>query len=237
MISLNVVDIIIILLILLSGIVGFKRGVLKEVVMLVGTIIIYVIAFSLKNPLGLILCKIFPFFNLDGLISLNILIYQLIAFIFIAGFLFSIYSIILKLTGILQKLVDLTIILTLPSKFLGLVFGLIEGYIVMFIILVTLSIPFRDVDMFVNSSVSNTIINKSPILTKTMGGVGDAIFDIYDLTEKVSNKSDENLNEINLDIVKVELDYKIISKEDLLEIIDMKKLDDIPNIEDYVKNY
>lgn len=233
----NVVDIIIILLILLSGIVGFKRGVLKEVVMLAGTIIIYVIAFTLKNPLGLILCKIFPFFDLDGLISLNILIYQLIAFVFIAGFLFSIYSIILKLTGILQKIVDLTIILTLPSKFLGLVFGLIEGYIVMFIILVTLSIPFREVDLFVNSSLSNTIINKSPILTKTMGGVGDAIFDIYDLTEKVSKKSDENLDEINSDIIKVELDYKIISKEDLLEIIDMKKLDDIPNIEDYVKNY
>lgn len=237
MISLNVVDIIIILLILLSGVVGFKRGVLKEVVMLAGTIIIYIIAFSLKNPLGLILCKIFPFFNLDGLISLNILIYQLIAFVFIAGFLFSIYSIVLKLTGILQKIVDLTIILTLPSKLLGLVFGLIEGYIVMFIILVTLSIPFRNVDMFLNSSLSNKIINNSPILTKTMGGVGDAIFDIYDLTEKVSKKSDENLNEINLEIIKVELDYKIISEDDLLEIIDMKKLDDIENVEDYVKNY
>ena len=107
----NIIDVVIFLLIILSFINGYKRGVLKEVVMLCGTIVIYIVSFLLKDKLGLILCKILPFFNLDGLVSLNILIYQLIAFFLIASFLFSIFGIVLKVTGVLQKLVNMLYIL------------------------------------------------------------------------------------------------------------------------------
>ena len=134
----NILDIIIILLLLASAITGFKRGVIKELVMLVGIVIVYIIAFSLKGILGLLLCKICPFFSFDGLPSLNIIMYQLIAFIIIASVLFGIYHFILKLTGIIQKVIDLSIILTLPSKILGLAVGFIEGYIILFMILLVL---------------------------------------------------------------------------------------------------
>lgn len=217
----NIIDIVIILLLGLSFVTGFKRGVLKEIVMLFGTIIIYVISFNLKDPLGLFLCKICPFFKLDGLISLNILIYQLIAFVAIAGILFSIYSIVLKFTGILQKAVDLTIILTLPSKILGGIAGIIEGYIVLFIILLVLSIPFKDNLLFIDSTLNNKILTSS-ILSNTIGDLDDMIIDIY----KLSNSKESNKIKNNK-IMKMYVEYKIVSEDDINDISNTGKLDNI----------
>lgn len=217
----NIIDIVIILLLGLSFVTGFKRGVLKEVVMLFGTIIIYVISFNLKDLLGLFLCKICPFFKLDGLISLNILIYQLIAFVAIAGILFSIYSIVLKFTGILQKAVDLTIILTLPSKILGGIAGIIEGYIVLFIILLVLSIPFKDNLLFIDSTLNNKILTSS-ILSNTIGDLDDMIIDIY----KLSNSKESNKIKNNK-IMKMYVEYKIVSEDDINDISNTGKLDNI----------
>ena len=67
----NIIDVVIVLLIILSFINGYKRGVLKEVVMLCGTIVIYIVSFLLKDKLGFILCKILPFFNLENQLLLN----------------------------------------------------------------------------------------------------------------------------------------------------------------------
>ncbi len=216
----NIIDIIIILLLGLSFINGYKRGILKEGVMLFGTIIIYVISFLLKDKLGILLCRILPFFNFNGLVSLNILIYQLVAFVIIASILFAIFGIVLKFTGILQKLVDVTIILTIPSKILGGILGLIEGYITIFIILVVLSVPLKNIDIYKNSYLTNKILTSSKILSMSFGNVDDLIIDIYDLkTDKIYDK-----NKINLKILDMYKKYNIISNEDLDYIISLGKL-------------
>ena len=83
-------------MILMTGLVGWKRGVLKEAVFLIGTILILIIAFNMKNVVGDVLCKYLPFFtfsgNLEGVITLNIFIYQAIAFAFIVAVLYAIFS-------------------------------------------------------------------------------------------------------------------------------------------------
>ena len=221
----NIIDVVIFLLIILSFINGYKRGVLKEVVMLCGTIVIYIVSFLLKDKLGLILCKILPFFNLDGLVSLNILIYQLIAFFLIASFLFSIFGIVLKVTGVLQKLVNMTIILTIPSKILGGILGLIEGYIVIFALLIILSVPFKNIDIFKNSNLNNKIITSSPILSSTLGNLDDLIIDIYDI--KIDK--DQDNDKMNDKILDMYIDYNVISREDLDSIIKSEKLDKAKN--------
>ena len=221
----NIIDVVIFLLIILSFINGYKRGVLKEVVMLCGTIVIYIVSFLLKDKLGLILCKILPFFNLDGLVSLNILIYQLIAFFLIASFLFSIFGIVLKFTGVLQKLVNMTIILTIPSKILGGILGLVEGYIVIFALLIILSVPFKNIDIFKNSNLNNKIITSSPILSSTLGNLDDLIIDIYDI--KIDK--DQDKDKINDKILDMYIDYNVISREDLDSIIKSGKLDKAKN--------
>ena len=230
----NIFSVIVILLIISSGVMGLKKGFLKESVVFIGTILVYIISFLLKDKIGLVLCKWFPFFSFDGLQTLNILVYQLIAFIFIATILFSIATIIFKLTGIIQKLVDITIILTLPSKILGFIFGILEGYIVMFLILIILAIPLRNVELFKESTVV-TMYN-SPILSKTLGGVPKTIEDILDVTTEIQ-KTDYNKNKVALDIMKIELDHNIISKEDTLDLIERGKLDKVQGIKSFVKNY
>ena len=233
----NVFDIIIILLIILSGIAGFKEGVIKSLVKFVGTILVYFIAFMLKDDVGMVLCKIFPFFEFDGLVTLNILIYQLIAFVLIASILFSIYNLVMKLTGVLQKLIDISIILTIPSKVLGFIVGLLEGYIIMFIVAVVLSIPLKDAEIFQEAKLTNKIINESPVLTESLGGIIDSLSNVFVITSKIENNGIDKNNQINLDIMETFLKYDVISKEDALKLIETKKLDSVTGIKSLVENY
>ena len=46
----NIIDVAFILIILMSGIIGLKRGVIKESVSFLGLFIVVVLAFILKNP-------------------------------------------------------------------------------------------------------------------------------------------------------------------------------------------
>lgn len=232
----NIFDIVIILLILLSGVTGLKQGLLKSGINLIGTILIYIIAFKMKDSIGLFLCKVCPFFKFNGYITLNILVYQLIAFVLIASILFSIFAIVLKLTGIVQKLVDLTVILTIPSKIGGFIIGLLEGYVVMFIIILILSVPLRNVELFSKSTLVDKMINNTPILSSTLDGVGDVIFNVFHVTSEVKEGENEN-TKVNIDIMKTYLDYKIISKEDAIDLVDMGKLNSINGMRTFVDNY
>ena len=63
----NIVDIIIIVSIVLGVLIGFVRGFFKETVIFIGTILVVVLAFVLKNPLSLILYKNLPFFKFKGI--------------------------------------------------------------------------------------------------------------------------------------------------------------------------
>ena len=232
----NIFDIVIILLILLSGVTGLKQGLLKSGINLIGTVLIYIIAFKMKNGIGLFLCKVCPFFKFDGYITLNILIYQLIAFVLIASVLFSIFALILKLTGIVQKLIDLTVILDIPSKIGGFIVGLLEGYVVMFIIILILSVPLRNVEMFSKSKLVNKMLNDTPILSSTLDGVDDAIFNVFNITSVVGEGEDK-ITKVNLDIMKTYLDCKVITKDDAIKIIDTGKLNSINGIKEFVNKY
>ena len=116
---LNIFDVGIILVLIMFVIVGFKRGVIKECVSLVGIIIIFVLSFALKGVVGNFLCQYLPFFSfkgsIEGLVVINILFYQIIAFLIVFCLLLSVYSIVLFISKVIQKVVNLTIILIIPS--------------------------------------------------------------------------------------------------------------------------
>ena len=233
----NIFDIAIILLIILSAIIGFKQGALKTSVNFIGTIIVYIIAFCLKDKLGILLCRICPFFNFNGYVTINILLYQLIAFVLIAAILFTIFNLVMKLTGVVQKLIDMTVILTIPSKILGFIFGLIEGYIVMFLIIAVLSIPFRNFDQYTNSKVVDNMLNNTPILSKSLSGVVDSLTSIFTITSNIDNNTTNQTDQVNLDIMKTYLDNHIISKDDALELVSMDKFTTVPGIKNFISSY
>ncbi len=236
----NIFDVAIILIILLFGIIGFKRGVIKETVSLVGLVLVFIIAFLLKGYIGNFLCKYLPFFNfggnLDGIVTLNILMYQLIGFFLLFSLLFTIYTIILKISGVIQKIVNITVVLLLPSKIGGALIALVEGYIIIFVLLLTLYIPFSGNDQFNNSGVVNGIIYNTPILSSSSYNITKSIDEIYALGTKIENKK-INKNEANLESLDIMLKHKIVSKKTVKQLIILDKLKSVNNTNKVLKKY
>lgn len=207
----NVIDVVIILIILCSGVVGFKRGVFKELVMTVGLLLVYIFSFKLKNPLANFLSLNLPFFNFGGATALNIILYQTIAFLIVFAILMIIFRVVLAVTGGFEKFLKFTIILGIPSKILGFIVGLIEGYIIMFIFLFFISQPFFKIDIVVESKLREPILNSSPILSNIAGETNRAIGDIYKLSKDYYDN--QNVEYFNKETVRILLDYDVVSNE------------------------
>ncbi len=233
------VDAIIILMIGMFTVVGFKKGVIQQVVMFVGTILVYILAFFLKNPVADILFRFCPFFRfwgkLEGLVVLNVIIYQLIAFVLVAGILFTIFGVILKITGILQKAVDLTLVLTLPSKLLGGLIGFLEGYIIVFIILTVFMVALKPLGIY-DSFIAQNIIHNSPILSNSFSGIHDAIDDIFTLVGDSSDKRVSS-NQMNNETMDTLLKYKVINVKSCDILLDNGKIDSIEGIDKTIDKY
>lgn len=236
----NILDIIIVLILIMCAIVGFKRGAIKEIVSLVGIILVFVISFSLKGVLGNLLCKFLPFFDfagsIEGLTVLNILLYQLIAFLIIYSLLYSVYMIVVKLSGVVQKLVHMTVVLWLPSKVIGAIVAALTGYIVTFAILLVLLIPLKNSSLFAESSIANYIIYESPVLSSSAEGISSSINEVYQLGEDVSHKR-ISVNEANLETMDILLKYDIVSPEVARDLVRLDKLDDISGIDKVIRRY
>ena len=231
----NIFSVIIILLILLCGVLGSKRGILKELVIIVGTIVVFAIAFFLKDFVADFFCTYLPFFNfripLGNLISLNIIFYQLIAFLLIVIVLRLILQILIDVTGIFSKIINATIILALPNKLLGFIVGLLEGYILMFIILNVIAIPLSGSELFMSSGVRSYIVNDTPVLKDCLGGLNYAIDDVLSL----SSEDDRNTNDLK--VIDIMLKYKTVSVEFMDNVKETGKLDDISGLDSVIDKY
>lgn len=218
----NIVDIIIIIFILLFGISGAKKGFFKETVLCLGTIIVFVLAYKLKDPLGNFLLLRLPMFDFPnlfkGVIVLNILVYQLLAFVLILSLLLIILSIILSVTGLFEKLLKFTIVLGIPSKILGFIVGLVEGYVIAFVVLFFLTQPAFSFNSFMNSKYANTIVTSSPVLTNITQNTVDVMQDVY----KLKDETDVNL--VNSKVLDVMLDKKVVSYDTAKELQEDKKI-------------
>ena len=231
----NIFSVIIILLILLCGILGSKRGILKELVIIVGTIVVFILAFFLKDFLAGFFCTYLPFFNLriplGNLVSLNIIFYQLIAFLILVIVFRLILQILVDVTGIFSKIINATIILALPNKLLGFIVGLLEGYILIFIILNVVALPMSGSNLFMESKVRQFIVNDTPILKDTMGGLNYVIEE----TLSLSSKDDRNANDLK--VIDIMLKYKVISTDFMDDVKSTGKLDSIEGIDSVIDKY
>lgn len=236
------IDIVILLLLVMFGVVGWKQGVIKEAVQLIGMIIILVIAFMFKGELGNIFCKWLPFFNfngspLEGMTTLNILLYQVLGFVIIFTVLYAIYTIILKLSGVFQKILDWTIILLIPSKIGGLIIGLLEGYILLFVLLLIITgLPANYTSNFTNSNLVQTIVYKTPILSSASKDVTNSMKDIYVLVDEVAQKK-ITTNEANLKTVDIMLKYDLVTPKTVEQLVILDKLKGVKGIDAVIAKY
>lgn len=221
----NVVDVIIIALLILGGVAGFKAGVIKKLTDFIGMFVVIILAFYLKNYISVIMYENLPFFNFFGLINgidaLNILLYEVIAFLVIFIALLFVLKVVLMLTGLVEKILKATVILSIPSKLLGIVVGVIEMYVYLFLILVIASLPIFDSSFLKDSKMNNFILNNTPVLSGVSEEIIDIYGDVYNIIENRKNKTNEQLNE---EILKVLIDKKVVTKESAKKLVDKNKI-------------
>ena len=221
----NVVDVIIIALLILGGVAGFKAGVIKKLTDFIGMFVVIILAFYLKNYISVIMYENLPFFNFFGLINgidtLNILLYEVIAFLVIFIALLFVLKVVLMLTGLVEKILKATVILSIPSKLLGIVVGVIEMYVYLFLILVIVSLPIFDSSFLKDSKMNNFILNNTPVLSDVSEEIIDIYGDVYNIIDNRKNKTNEQLNE---EILKVLIDKKVVTKESAKKLVDRNKI-------------
>lgn len=222
-----ILDIILILIILSSAFLGYKRGFTKELVSFLGFFVILVLAFLLKNPLSMLMYEHLPFFKFSWLVkgatSLNIFLYELISFFIVLSLLMIIFRILLFATSVFEKLLKMTVILGIPSKILGFVIGALEGLVWSFIIVYVVNLPFFNVPFIRDSKISDSLLNNTPILTTLTKETVKACDEI-DLLIDEYNLKDQDIEEFDYKTIDVMLEYKIVKVESIEKLVEKDKL-------------
>ena len=234
--NLNIVDVIIILIILLGGLVGFKEGAIKKLTSIVGLVVVVILSFMLKNYLSVFFYENLPFFNLWGLFKgiqvLNILFYELLAFAIISSILTVIYRVLLGITGIVENVLKATVILSIPSKILGFFIGLFEYYIWVYLFLFILTLPVFNIKDIYESKMATFMITKTPILSKYTGKTLDIYNDLYSIIDNRESKTNEQVNEEAMELM---LKHDIITPESAQKLVERNKV--IVNDDSFIDKY
>ncbi len=239
----NIIDVIVILFILLCIVSGLKRGVIKETVNVVGNLFILVLSFSLMGSVAKILYGFMPFFNFGllgiSLSTLNLLVYQIIAFVIIYLILSFIFRLVLSVTKVIDKLVNSLLIFHTASSILGGIVGFIGGFLISFVILIIISVPLADNIHFHESKAADLVLNHTPILTGLTKNLNSATSDIYTLTRRINKDKHklENSNLYNLEVLAIMLKYEIVSVETIDQLVEQGKLSDMKNINSILNQY
>ncbi len=223
--SISIVDAFIVMFIILGGIVGFKQGAIKTGTRYIGTLAIVIISFILKDPLTVFLYEKLPFFNffgfIEGIDSINILLYQLIAFLLIFITLTFILRVLLVVTGLIEQLLKMTIFLSIPSKILGIFVGALEYYTYIFIVLYILNMPFLNLGFINESKLGSSVLNNTPILSNNIKDTTLVYKDVWNILKNKKNKSD---SEINTLVLATLLDNNLISIESAKDLVERNKI-------------
>jgi colicin V production protein len=205
----NLVDIFFLLIILVCGLIGLKRGFFKELVLTVGYIILLIVSYKLITPTANLIISLVKVGNNP----INLLIYQIIAFLVVFIILSIIFQLIVFLTNALEKLLNITIVLGIFSKILGFILGLVKGVIVAYLLSLLFTLPmFNNIPMFRNSTVRTELLTKMPNIK------------LNQIVNEIS-KLDINSNDFNKQVLQILIKYNILTKEKVIDMVKSGQLD------------
>ena len=219
----------ILILLAFGALLGFKRGFTRELVSFLGIFVILILSFILKNPISVFLYNNLPFFNFGGIFKdvtvLNILVYEVLAFIIVFFVLVIIFRVLLVITSIFEKILNATIILGIPSKILGAILGLVQYLVYIFFILYILRLPTFNFELVHDSKVASTILDKTPILSKVCDETLDVFNEIMALKDEYENTT--NVDEFNQKALNIMIEKGVISKENAKSLIEKGKIKNV----------
>ncbi|MEG0995239.1 MAG: CvpA family protein, partial [Bacilli bacterium] len=172
--------------------------------------------------------------NFEGISVLNILLYQAISFIILVSLFLIILGIIIKISSLIETVLKFTIILGIPSKILGFIVGLIEGFIVTYMVLFFIKQPLFNSEQINKSKFMTPILTSTPVLSNIASNMNDTFKDIYLLKDKFKN---EDKNTFNLEALDVMLKYDIVKPSSIDLLVKNDKLKDVKNIDSILSKY
>ena len=231
-------DIFIIVFIVLGGFIGFRRGVIKEFVCAIGFFLITVLSFFLKNPLSIVFYENLPFFKFGGIFKgvtvLNIALYELIAFLIVFLILMLLWKLVVFASSIIQKIINLTIILGPPSKILGFLIGIIEFYIISFIVIYILTLPIFSVSVICESHNAQFILNDTLFISNSVKSNVGFLDEFLDLKEKYEKT--DSANKFNYETLDLFMKYDIVDVKSVKKLKEKNKIS-IDGINDLIEKY
>ena len=232
----NIVDYIIIIILVLCAFKGFKQGMLPSIVNFVGTFLVFVIAFYVKQPISTLMYENLPFLDFagifKGIIGVNILFYEVIAYGLTIVLLAIIFGIVKRISLVFNKILNATIVLTLPNKIIGTIIGIFEGVLFSFILLCIASNVNTTVKYVNESKYSSIILNNIPILNSVTSSLTDSSKEIYDTI--INNENDKN--KANLETIDILMKHNILSYESATKLVNDKKLN-IDGVNQVIEKY
>jgi len=231
----NIVDIIILVFFVISVYSGFRKGVVNSIVTLVGTIAVFILSFYLKTPVSIFMYEHLPFFSLNGIFEnitvINILIYEGISFLLTFLVLSILVKILARVTGLIDKVLGKLVLLGLPSKILGGVVGLLQGYLLIFLVLFAISSFTKPSNYIEKSKVSYFILTKTPVLSSIVDDTVASVKEVYDIC--LRNKDADKANLESLDVL---MKYEVLSYESANNLLESGKLK-FDNAESVIEKY
>ena len=220
----NFIDVLILVILLLMAFQGWRRGVISSSVSFIGTILVIILAFYLKNPLSALMYQHIPFFNLGGRFTgiavFNILVFEGIAFIIMIAILGLILRFVIRLTRIVDTLIKLTVILALPSKIMGAIVGLLHGYVLAFVVIFILATASNVTTQIDESEYARVLLENTPILSNIVEDKYQSVQEIFQIVTDTNGPNDE----ANLRSLEVLLRRGILSADSAQRLVDNNKL-------------
>lgn len=235
----NIVDLIILIIILFFAVIGFKRGFTKSLISALGFVVIVILAFFLKNPLSVVLYENLPFFKFGGILKgvtvLNIALYELLAFVIVLAILGVALKVLMVASSIFEKLLNMTIILGIPSKIMGAIVGALEGFIIVFISLYVVSLPIFNFTVVNDSKWQKPILTSTPILSKFSDKTMSVVEEFSSIKEKYEDNN-KNAEAFNKEVLDLFLKYDVVKVSSIDKLVEKDKLQ-INNIEEILMKY
>lgn len=223
----NIMSVVIILIVLFYVVLGFKRGVIKTGVSLIGSVAILVVSYVLKDIVANFLMDKLPFFNFggifEGITSINILMYEMISFIVVFVILYCVLNILLTLSGLIEKILKFTIVLAIPSKILGALLGLVEGVIVAFLVAFVFLHLAPTEKYVMDSKLAIVVLERTPFIGKMTTSTTLALEDINKIVNSL--KENDNRSEANYKVLHQMIYWKVITVDQAQKLINDKKIE------------
>ena len=222
-----IINTIIVVIFLISLVVGHKKGFAEASIRFIISIISTVLAFLLKNPVSVYLYTNLPFFNLDGLFKgvsiINVLIYELIAFMVLLFCFNIIFMVIVNITNIDKFIFSLLAKIRIPNKLFGSLFCFLQAYIIMYFIIFAGMFIGNLTDFNIGEDTLAYKIYKTPILYEALEPIHNTISEIGSIAKDYDSINSKE--EYNKESIKILLKYNIITEDNVRLLVDKDKID------------